>query len=190
MIDRSRRLTKESLKEKLIQVVKEKSLLTNVERVLTSGRTSSYYIDAKMTTLDPHGANLMGKLILEVLKSYSFDAIGGYTLGADPIVSVVSALSADTERPFPAFIVRKEPKKHGERKLIEGPFQEGWKVVVVDDVVTSGGSTLKACRAVEEEGGQVVLTLTIVDRLEGGRENLEGAGYPFISLMTRDDLLS
>lgn len=171
-------------------MVKEKSLITNVERVLTSGKTSNYYIDAKMTTLDPKGASLIGKLILEILKSYEFDAIGGYTLGADPIVAVVSALSAESARPFPAFIVRKEPKKHGERKLIEGPFQTGWNVVVVDDVVTSGGSTLKACQAVEEEGGKVVLTLTIVDRLEGGRENLERAGYEFISLLTRDDLLT
>jgi orotate phosphoribosyltransferase len=186
----SRQLAREGLKEKLIKVIKEKSLLINVDRVLTSGRTSNYYIDAKMTTLDPKGAVLVGKLILEILKPYEFDAIGGYTLGADPIVSVVSAMSAETARPFPAFIVRKEPKKHGERKLIEGPFEDGWRVVVVDDVVTSGGSTLKACRAVEEEGGQVVLTLTIVDRLEGGRENLEGAGYQFISLLTRDDLLT
>ena len=182
-------MPKTNLKERLIQIVKAKSLLTNVERVLTSGRTSNYYIDAKMTTLDPEGAHLVGEYILEVLESYEFDAIGGYTLGADPIVSVVSALSSETQRPFPAFIVRKEPKKHGERKLIEGPFKDGWRVVVVDDVVTSGGSTLKACKAVEEEGGQVILTLTIVDRLEGGRENLEKAGYTFISLLTRDDLL-
>jgi len=183
-------LLKKNLKAQLLDVVKEKSLLTNVKRVLTSGKTSHYYIDAKMTTLDPKGANLVGRLILEILKPFEFDAIGGYTLGADPIVSVVSALSAESVRPFPAFIVRKEPKKHGERKLIEGPFQTGWNVIVVDDVVTSGGSTLKACKAVEEEGGKVVLTLTIVDRLEGGRENLEGAGYKFISLLTRDDLLT
>jgi orotate phosphoribosyltransferase len=180
---------KESLKENLIKVVKEKSLLTNVQRVLTSGRTSNYYIDAKMTTLDPEGAALTARLILDVLKSYDIDAIGGYTLGADPIVSTVAAFSAETERPLPAFIVRKEPKKHGERKMIEGPFQKGWKVAVVDDVVTSGGSTLKACQAVEEEGGEVVLTLTLVDRLEGGRENLEKKGYEFVSLLTRDDLL-
>lgn len=182
-------MDKESLRESLIRIVKEKSLSTNVQRVLTSGRTSSYYIDAKMTTLDPEGASLTGRLILEVLKSYDIDAVGGYTLGADPIVSVVAALSAETERPLPAFIVRKEPKKHGERKMIEGPFQKGWKVAVVDDVVTTGGSTLKACQAVEEEGGEVTLALTLVDRLEGGRENLEKKGYTFVALLTRDDLL-
>jgi len=182
-------MERENLKKELIQLVKEKSLVTNVKRVLASGRVSTYYIDAKMTTLDPVGAFLTAQLILEILKTYDIDAIGGYTLGADPIVSAVAALSAKTARPLPAFIVRKEPKKHGERKMIEGPFKSGWRVAVVDDVVTTGGSTLKACKAVEEEGGQVVLTLTLVDRLEGGRENLEKNGYPFISLLTRDDLL-
>jgi orotate phosphoribosyltransferase len=182
-------VNQESLKKKIIGILKEKSLLTNVTRVLTSGRTSNYYIDAKMTTLDPAGANLSARLILELLEPFEIDAIGGYTLGADPIVSAVAALSVETKRPLPAFIVRKEPKKHGERKMIEGPFQEGWKVAVVDDVVTSGGSTLKACRAVEEEKGVVAVTIALVDRLEGGRENLEKNGYPFLSLVTRDDLL-
>jgi orotate phosphoribosyltransferase len=180
---------KDELKEELKKILKEKSLITGVTRVLTSGRTSNYYIDAKMTTLDPRGANVLARLILEILKDYDIDAVGGFTLGADPIVSAVAALSAETERPLPAFIVRKEPKKHGERKMIEGPFQVGWKVCVVDDVVTTAGSTLKACQAVEEEGGIVALTLTIVDRQEGGRENLEAKGYKFVSLLTRDDLL-
>jgi orotate phosphoribosyltransferase len=182
-------LSKESIKEELIKVVKEKSLITGVQRVLTSGRTSSYYIDAKMTTLDPKGANLTARLILEIIKDFDIDAIGGYTLGADPIVSSVAALSAETDRPLPAFIVRKEPKKHGERKMIEGPFEPGWKVAVVDDVITTGGSTLKACQAVEEEGGKVALALALVDRLEGGRENLESKGYKVISLISRKDLL-
>lgn len=177
------------MKEELVKLVKEKSLITNVTRVLTSGRTSHYYIDAKMTTLDPLGASLTARLILDELRAFEVDAIGGYTLGADPIVAAVAVLSADTERPLSAFIVRKEPKKHGERKMIEGPFEKGWKVAVVDDVVTSGGSTLKACQAVEEEGGKVVVTLAVVDRLEGGREILEGKGYRFIPLLTRDDLL-
>ena len=182
-------MDRKDLKEDLIKIVKEKSLLTNVSRVLTSGRTSNYYIDAKMTTLDPKGASLTARLILDILKPFDVDAVGGYTLGADPIVSAVAALSTETERPLPAFIVRKEPKKHGERKMIEGPFKNGWKVAVVDDVVTTGGSTLKACQAVEDEGGEVVLALTLVDRQEGGRENLEKKGYKFISLLTRDDLL-
>lgn len=182
-------MDKETIRTRLREIIKEKSLQTNVDRVLTSGRTSTYYIDAKMTTLDPEGSNLVGQMILDILRPFDIDAIGGYTLGADPIVSVVAALSAQTDRPLPAFIVRKEPKKHGERKMIEGPFEKGWKVAVVDDIVTTAGSTLKAIKAVEEEGAEVVLALTIVDRLEGGRENLEKNGYRFLSLFTRDDLL-
>lgn len=182
-------MNKDSLKEELIKIIKEKSLLTDVKRVLTSGRTSNYYIDAKMTTLDPKGANITARLILDILKDFDVDAIGGYTLGADPMVSAVAVLSVETEQFLPAFIVRKEPKKHGERKMIEGPFQTGWKVAVVDDVVTTGGSTLKACQAVEEEGGEVALTLVLVDRLEGGRENIEKKGYKFVSILTREDIL-
>lgn len=182
-------MKEKDLKSELIQIIRGKSLITGVERVLTSGRKSTYYIDAKMTTLDPRGANLTARLILEILRDYEVDAIGGYTLGADPIVSAVAALSAETERPLPAFIVRKDPKKHGQRKMIEGPFKKGWRVAVVDDVVTTGGSTLRACQAVEEEGGVVVLALALVDRLEGGRENLEARGYKFLSLLTRKDLL-
>jgi len=180
---------KETMRARLREIIKEKSLQTNVDRVLTSGRTSTYYIDAKMTTLDPEGANLVGQMILDMLRPFDIDAIGGYTLGADPIVAVVAALSARTDRPLPAFIVRKEPKKHGERKMIEGPFRKGWKVAVVDDIVTTAGSTLKAIKAVEDEGAEVAFALTIVDRLEGGRENLEKNGYKFLSLFTRDDLL-
>ena len=164
-------------------------MITNVTSVLTSGKTSDYYIDAKMTTLDPVGANVIGQLILKILQSLDVDAIGGFTIGADPIVSVVAALSADSDKPLSAFIVRKEPKKHGERKMIEGPFQAGWKVAVVDDVITTGGSTLKAIRAVEEEGGQVILAMAVVDRLEGGRENLEKEGYKFLPILTRKDLI-
>ncbi len=183
-------MKQDQYKSRLIQIIKEKSLQRNVDRVLASGRKSSYYIDAKMTTLDPEGADLVARLVLEKIKPYKVDAIGGYTLGADPIVSAVAVLSFQTKQPLPAFIVRKESKKHGEMKMIEGPFKRGWRVVVVDDVVTTGGSTLKACRAVEKAGGKVALALTIVDRQEGGRENLEKAGYAFVSLLTRDEILT
>ncbi|MFW6131091.1 MAG: orotate phosphoribosyltransferase [Candidatus Aminicenantaceae bacterium] len=182
-------MNKKKIEKELIEIIKQKSLITNVSRVLTSGKKSHYYIDAKMTTLDPYGANLTAKLILETIKLFDLDAIGGFTLGADPIVSAVAALSAEEGCPLPAFIVRKEPKKHGERKLIEGPFETGWKVVIVDDVVTTAGSIIKACQAVEEEGGFVTLVLALVDRLEGGRKNIEDKGYEFLSLFTRDDLL-
>ena len=117
-------MDKKNLKEDLIELVKDKSLTTSVVQVLTSGKTSNYYIDVKMTTLVPKGAFLTTRMILNTLKPFDIDAIGGYTLGADPIVSAVAVLSAETERPLPAFIVCKESKKHGKRKMIEGPFRK------------------------------------------------------------------
>jgi orotate phosphoribosyltransferase len=175
-------------KEKLRNILIEKCLRTGVRRILSSGRESNYYIDAKYATMDPEGSYIIAKLILEKLEEYDVDAIGGYTLGADPIVGSVVALSSQTKKPLLGFIVRKEPKTHGEMKLIEGPFRKGLKCLIVDDVITTGSSILKAAKAVEDEGGIVVLTMGIVDRLEGGRENIEKAGYIFQSIFTRKDL--
>lgn len=177
-----------SEKEKLRSILIEKCVRTGVKRILSSGRESNYYIDAKYATMDPEGAYLIAKLMIEQTRNFEIDAIGGYTLGADPIVGSVVALSSQTDRPLLGFIVRKEPKTHGEMKLIEGPFRKGLKCLIVDDVITTGSSILKAAKAVEEEGGIVVLTMGIVDRLEGGRENIENAGYKFQSLFTRRDL--
>ncbi len=177
-----------SEKERLKKILMEKSVRTGVKRILSSGKESNYYIDAKLVTMDPEGSYLIAKLILEELKDMEIDAIGGFTLGADPIVGSVVTLSYQLGRPLHGFIVRKEPKSHGEMKLIEGPFEEGLKTLIVDDVITTGSSILKAAKAVEEEGGKVILTMGIVDRLEGGRENIEKAGYLFRSLFTRKDL--
>jgi len=175
-------------KERLRNILIEKCVRTGVKRILSSGRESNYYIDAKYATMDPEGSYIIAKLILEKLEDFDVDAIGGYTLGADPIVGTVVALSSQTKKPLLGFIVRKEPKTHGEMKLIEGPFRKGLKCLIVDDVITTGSSILKAAKAVEEEGGIVVLTMGIVDRLEGGRENIEKAGYIFHPLFTRKDL--
>lgn len=175
-------------KEKIRKILIEKCVRKGVKRILSSGRESNYYIDAKYATMDPEGAYLIAKLMLEQISNFDIDAIGGYTLGADPIVGSVVASSYGTERPLLGFIVRKEPKTHGEMKLIEGPFRRGLKCLIVDDVITTGSSILKAVKAVEEEGGIVVLTMGIVDRLEGGRENIEKAGYIFKSLFTKKDL--
>ncbi len=175
-------------KERLRNILIEKCVRTGVKRILSSGRESNYYIDAKYATMDPEGSYIIAKLILDFISNYDIEAIGGYTLGADPIVGSVVAMSSQTERPLLGFIVRKEPKTHGEMKLIEGPFRRGLKCLIVDDVITTGSSILKAAKAVEDEGGIVVLTMGIVDRLEGGRENIEKAGYKFQSLFTRKDL--
>ncbi|MGQ9618862.1 MAG: orotate phosphoribosyltransferase [Candidatus Aminicenantia bacterium] len=177
-----------SEKERLKEILIKKCVRTGVKRILSSGRESNYYIDAKFATMDPEGSFLIAKLILEHLRNYEVEAIGGYTLGADPIVGSVVALSHQSGRPLLGFIVRKEPKTHGEMKQIEGPFRKGLRTVIVDDVITTGSSIIKSAKAVESEGGIVVLTMGIVDRLEGGKENIENEGYIFQSLFTRKDL--
>ncbi len=164
---------------------------------LASGKQSDLYIDCRVTTLDPVGATLVGeigwaavreKILLDGLK---IDAIGGMTMGADPISLAVGMASARAhpEEALQVFTVRKEPKGHGQGKQIEGNFKSGDTVVVVDDVITTGGSTLKAIDAIEREGGKVAFALVLVDREEGGREAIEARGIPVVSLFSRSTLL-
>jgi orotate phosphoribosyltransferase len=154
---------------------------------------SPYYFDSKPTTLDPEGAYLSALLILEEIKARNLraDAIGGLTLGADPIVSSVAALSyahRDRFRPLCAYIVRKDAKGHGTQRFIEGfDGGSGSRVIVIDDVCTTGGSTLRAVRRSEDAGYEVVGVLCLVDREQGGAENLKD--YPFFSLFTASELL-
>lgn len=174
-------------RERLLKILKEKSLV--FEKVkLSSGKESDYYIDAKLTTLDPEGSHLVATIFLDMIKDLAVDAVGGFTLGADPIVGSVVTLSHLRGRAISGFIVRKEPKKHGRQKLIEGVLPEGARVVIVEDVVTTGSSVKKAISAVEEAGGKVLRVLCIVDREEGGREALKG--YDFTPIFTIKNLLS
>jgi len=156
---------------------------------LSSGAHSNYYIDGKMVTLSPEGAWLTAQLILDLLADEDLhpDAIGGLTIGADPIVAAVACLSYERGEPIPAFIVRKQPKRHGKQKWIEGPLGKASDVVIVDDVVTTGTSIREAIDRVEAHGCTVVKTMALVDRLEGAEEKLRG--YNFTSIFTRDDLL-
>lgn len=160
---------------------------------LTSGKTSRYYFDAKRTTLDPEGAYLGAKLILEKMKQERIEAqaIGGLTLGADPIVAAVAAVSWAERRLYPpiqAFIARKEVKSHGTQRAIEGfRGDAGTPVVVIDDVCTTGGSTLAAVRRAEEAGLRVAAVMCLVDREQGGAEALRA--YPFYALVTARELL-
>ena len=164
---------------------------------LASGQTSDLYIDCRVTALDPFGALLIGDLGWHAVRSkihsehLKIDAIGGMTLGADPISLAVGMTSA-TKNPAEAlqvFTVRKEPKGHGAGKQIEGNFQSGNTVIVVDDVITTGGSTLKAIDVIERDGGKVAFALVLVDREEGGRQAIEARGIHVISLFTRSSLL-
>ncbi len=174
-------------RERLRQLLQERSLLFG-EFTLASGRKSRYYFDSKRTTLLAEGAYLAARLVLDLLreKGVQADAIGGPALGADPIVCPVAALSHLEGRPLRAFIVRKEAKEHGSGRGIEGDLAPGSRVVIVDDVVTTAGSTLRAIRAAEDAGHQVVAVVCLVDREEGGAERL--SAYPFYPLFRRSEI--
>jgi orotate phosphoribosyltransferase len=141
--------------------------------------------------MSPEGLTLIGPAALQSIDDAGWivDSVGGLTLGADPISYAVSYASADTLRPLRAFTVRKEAKAHGTGKLVEGPFRSGDRVVIIEDVITTGGSALKAAKAVAAAGGIVVGVLALVDREEGGREAIEADGYSVRSLVRASDIL-
>jgi orotate phosphoribosyltransferase len=160
---------------------------------LSSGRESDFYIDGKQTTLSAEGAYLCGKLIFEIIKNNpgKIDAVGGMTLGADPLVTAVSVVSHLEQDPIPAFIVRKESKGHGTGQYIEGlsNMPQGCTVALLEDVVTTGGTLLTVIERVEAAGFKVGLVVTVVDRLEGGAEALAEKGYHLEAIFTRHTLL-
>ncbi|MFL5581602.1 MAG: orotate phosphoribosyltransferase [Gemmatimonadaceae bacterium] len=151
---------------------------------LASGRQSTLYIDARLTTMSPEGLALIGPLGLAAIEGagWRVDAVGGLTLGADPVSYAIAYASMLAGRPLRAFTVRKEAKTHGTGRLVEGPFRAGDRVAVVEDVITTGGSALRAAEAVRAAGGEVAGVLAVVDREEGGREALEAAGFPVLAL--------
>ena len=158
---------------------------------LASGRQSSLYIDARITTMSPDGLALIGPLGLAAIHDagWTADAVGGLTLGADPIACAISYASATSATPVRAFTVRKEPKAHGTGRLIEGPFRAGDRVVVIEDTITTGSSARKAIDAVRAEDGNVLGVLALVDRQEGGREALEALGVGVVSLATAEEIV-
>ena len=163
--------------QQLVALLAERSARRG-QFTLASGRVSTLYIDARMTTLRPEGLSLIGRLgLAEIgLAGWNPQAVGGLTLGADPISCAISYASSATSNPLRAFIVRKATKGHGMGKLIEGPFNPMDRVVVTEDVITTGSSALQAVEAVRNAGGQVLGVLALVDREEGGREALEREG--------------
>jgi len=158
--------------------------------VLASGQHSSYYIDCRLTTMSAEGMVLIGRAGLESIREagWSVTAVGGLTLGADPVAYAIAAASFASKPRLDAFTVRKATKEHGTRRLIEGNFAAGASVVVVEDVITSGGSARQAIDAVEAEGGRVAGVVAVVDREQGGRQTLEAAGYPVRALTTASAL--
>lgn len=159
---------------------------------LASGRQSDLYIDCRLTTMSPDGLATIGPLALERLRArgWSPDAVGGLTLGADPVSYAIAYASALAGSPVRAFTVRKEAKTHGTGKLIEGPYRVGDRVVVIEDVITTGGSALKAVAAVRAAGGEVIGVLAVVDRQEGGREAIEAEGIAVESLATAAEIMA
>jgi orotate phosphoribosyltransferase len=158
--------------------------------VLASGRRSTFYIDARLTTMSGEGLVLIGGLGLDRLaaRGWTPRAVGGLTLGADPVAYAIASAARGRGLALDAFTVRKEAKAHGTGKRIEGCFTPGAAVVVIEDVITTGGSARDAIAAVEAERGRVLGVLAVVDREEGGRDQLERAGYPVEALVTASDL--
>ena len=188
--------TPPDLRTKLLDILIERSVRRG-EFTLASGAKSDLYVNCKLTALDPSAALLIGAVGWELIQQTAaehdtrVDAVGGLTMGADPIALSIG-IAAQLEDPgtrLQTFTVRKAAKEHGTKKLVEGNFAEGDTVVVIDDVVTTGGSTLQAIDTLEAAGGKVAFVLALVDRQEGGRENIERRGYPVVSIFNRADVL-
>jgi orotate phosphoribosyltransferase len=175
----------------LVELLRERSFRRGAF-TLASGRRSPYYVDARLTTMSARGLVLVGELGLAAIREagWSPSAVGGLTLGADPVAYAISAASAHEPPVIDAFTVRKEPKEHGTGRLIEGPFRPGAAVVIVEDVITTGQSARRALHAVQAESGRVLGVLAVVDREEGGREALEALGHSVVSLVKLHELTS
>ena len=190
-------MNQDDSKEELRTLLVQKSVCQG-KFILASGATSDFYVDAKLTTLDPRGATLVGRVAWQLIKETAtesglrVDAVGGLTMGADPIaLSIgIAAYADDPATRLQTFTVRKKAKEHGRHKLIEGNFSRENSVVVIEDVITTGGSAIQAIEAIESEQGKVAFILALVDREEGGRAAIEGRGHKVVSIFTRADLLN
>ena len=179
-------------KKRLKAIIQEKSLSTGTNIQLASGRSSSFYFNMKPTMMDPEGIMLISEMMLQTINNgYSADYVGGLEMGAVPLVTAVAQTSFDYPKQLPAFFVRKAAKAHGTKKLIEGLAPDETlkhkTVIIVEDVCTTGESALQAVRLVEQQGGEVLLVLTVVDREEGASDTYLKAGIPFKSLLRSSD---
>ena len=179
-------------KNRLLEILLEKSFKYSEKPTfkLTSGKMSNYYINCKATTLDSEAMNLIGQIFYNKIKTLRVNAIGGLTQGADPIAVAAAMISGIKDDPVNAFVVRKKAKEHGLKKLIEGNIHEGDKVIIVDDVVTTGQSTIEAIENAKKENLNIMKVIVLIDRQEGGREHIEKQGVPFESIFTKDDLVN
>ena len=169
--------------DRLLALALERGAIKYGDFTLTSGKKSSYYFDGRLLSLDPEGAYLISQAIIPLLEQAGAQAVGGTTLGADPMVAALALASHIKGRSIPAFIVRKESKTHGTKQNIEGPLEPGTNVAIVDDVCTTGGSLFHAIEAAEGAGCSVVKVISILDRNEGGSEEMRKRGYNFSTLL-------
>src|SRR6478672_4738399 len=173
-------------KTALMELVRKLALQLG-EFKLASGKMSSYYLDCRKVTLDSRGANLIAQGMLELMGAALPDAVGGMAIGADPITAAIITVAGQQGKELRGFIVRKEAKQHGTGKDVEGPVEAGDRVMIVEDVVTTGGSALAAIEKAEAHGLKVRGVMAIIDRLEGGRETLQKRGYSLQTLLTIED---
>ncbi|HNQ65746.1 MAG TPA: orotate phosphoribosyltransferase [Smithella sp.] len=185
-------MTIDQMKERLGEIILERSFKysDNPPFTLASGRQSNYYFNCKPTTLDPEGMNLIGTIIFDMLKDTDITAAGGLTLGADPIANALAVISYQKGKPIKSFIVRKDAKDHGTKSAIEGSVRPGEKVAIIDDVITTGGSTITAIEQARKAGLSVVMVITLVDREEGGRENIMKHMDNIASILTRTEIMN
>lgn len=176
------------MRKELLDLIKRDAFFKQQIK-LASGKMSDYYVDLRRVTLSPEGVYYISHLVWEIIKNDSIDAVGGPTLGADPIVSGVCYLAFENKKKIKGFLIRKEAKKHGRQNLVEGKeLIAGERVVLFDDVATSGGSLIKGIEALRADKIEVVKTIVVLDRQEGARENLAKINCPLYSLFTKDDL--
>lgn len=184
-------MTTTGAKRRLIEIVAARSFSIGAEMKLASGRVSNFYFNMKPSMLHPEGAWLIGSLILDAVAGEKADLIGGLEMGAVPIATAVATVSHQRGAPMPAFFVRKQAKEHGTQALVEGLAKgetlAGKRVVIVEDVTTTGGSAVKAAEAVKAAGGTIVRVVTVVDRQEGAAEAFKAAGLPFTAILTAAD---
>ena len=179
-------------KSVLKNLIKEKALKVSSKPIfkLSSGKMSTYYVDLKTITFDPQGGYIIGNLIFDMVKNKNPSAIGGLTLGADPISYSVAMISYLNNQPLNPFVIRKQPKGHGMWKQIEGNIKEGDRVFIVEDVITTATSALKAAHVAQKEGLKVLGIIAIMDREEGGKEKIEKEGFKFFSIFKISDFIS
>ncbi len=177
-------------KTQLLAILKKEAFFRG-KFILSSGKESDFYMDARLVTLSAAGAYLTGRVILDMIKNDKLDAIGGPTLGADPMVGAIASLSYQANRPLPTFIIRKTPKGHGKNNQVEGPaLKEGCSVIIIDDVATTGKAFVESIEVLQKMNVKIVKAICVIDRGEGAKEAVAKYNVPMQSIFTIKEFLS